>query len=418
MPALKFTDPDTGQPSLLSRLLLGLLGIALMAISVPIHTVLYGTPLALAFVLGALHCGALPLAVRMPRLAVALSLTAVLLLQSLSSASVDGPWPWSVTLLITQSAVIAVLALTARWSVAIMAWLLSVLVSALVIAATIPRYPEADGSVANTVVFTCISGGALGISLLLAQRRSIRAQLVHERQTTAAEQARRELMEERNRIARELHDVVAHGMSVIQVQATSARYRLSGMDETTASEFDEIGATARTALTEMRQLLGVLRSTDPAELGPQPSLHDIPGLVESSRRAGNPVTLAWSPDITAHPTPGPVALAAYRIVQESISNVVRHAPEAETLVAVERESGSVRVTVRNEPPPRPPLADRDRGGHGLVGMRERVALLGGTLEHGPTPEGGYRVCALLPSPDPGTAPGRESTTNPHSQEKP
>ncbi|MEB4616047.1 sensor histidine kinase, partial [Leucobacter sp. M11] len=297
-------------------------------------------------------------------------------------------------------------ALTQNWRFPVVGWGLALLGTVTVIAMSPENYADLDSSVQNSIIFLAISGGSLAITLLLVQRDQIRTQLDRERRQGAQEQARRELVEERARIARELHDVVAHGMSVIQVQASSAKYRLPEAGPAAAAEFDDIAATARGALGEMRQLLGVLRGADPAggasagdpeqPLGPQPGLFDLPALVETTQRAGVPVTLSWDADSR---TPATVGLTAYRVVQESLSNIIRHAPGAPTRVEVRTENGSLRVEVRNDAPPTPgPSAHADAGGHGLRGMRERVELIGGTLEHGPTEDGGYRILAELPDP--------------------
>lgn len=266
---LKFTDPITGRPSLLLWILLSALAVALCAVSVPVHTVLYGIPLAIAFGVGIVQMGSIPLAIIRPRLAIVLTLVSTLVLPELSRSSVDAPWPWSVSSMLSTIAVISVLAFTSRWTYPLLTWLLSVAVSIVAIATSPTRYDSLDPSVTNSIVYIAISGGALAVALLLAQRRGIRAQLVQERQITATEQAKRELVEERSRIARELHDVVAHGMSVIQVQATSAKYRLPDMSDEVAAEFDDIGATARGALTEMRQLLGCC-GEPPPQTRPKP----------------------------------------------------------------------------------------------------------------------------------------------------
>ncbi|MFE7122361.1 sensor histidine kinase, partial [Streptomyces sp. NPDC057654] len=221
-----------------------------------------------------------------------------------------------------------------------------------------------------------------------------------------AERARRTLLEERARIAREMHDVVAHHMSVITVQADSAPYRLGGVPPETGEEFAAIAATARESLTEMRRLLGALRGTDGrggtgtagVERAPQPGLAELDRLAESTVRAGVPVELSVEPGPDTAPVPGAVDLSAYRVVQESLANVVRHAPGAATRVSVAPDRTGVSVVIVNAPSAAVPGAPLESGGtgHGLVGMRERVRLLGGTLEAGPLPDGGFRVAARFP----------------------
>jgi signal transduction histidine kinase len=408
MRAFTLTDPTTGRPTVPAWVVLGGLAVVLASVAIPMNVVAYGVPVVISFVIGVLQAGMIPLAAVRPRLALGVSLLPLVLLPVLSLGSTGAPWPVAVTTLLVQTAVIVVAAFVSTWRIAIASWLLSVLAVAVVIATAPERYGTFDASLASAIPFAAVSAGLLAIALLLAQRGSIRAQLERERQVVAAEQGRREVMEERNRIARELHDVVAHGMSVIQVQASSAKYRLPDLDAAAAAEFDDIGATARSALAEMRQLLGVLRNEDAtAGLGPQPGLFDIPALVDASRRTGVPVSLQWSVSETDAPPPA-VALAAYRIVQESLSNAVRHAPGAATRVVVTRSAATIDLSVENDAPEasaRPGESGGGHGGgpgggHGLVGMRERALLVGGALEHGPTPAGGYRVTAHLPVPSP------------------
>jgi signal transduction histidine kinase len=200
-----------------------------------------------------------------------------------------------------------------------------------------------------------------------------------------------------------MHDVVAHHMSMIAVQAETAPYRVAGLPESAREEFAALSQAAREALTDMRRLLGVLRSEQATERIPQPGLADVPALVEGTRRAGAEVGLTM-PRFTGDVAPV-VGLTAYRIVQEALSNAARHAPGAAIQVAVEREAGIVRVRIDNDAPGAG-LSRGGRGclpgepgdgGHGLAGMRERVALLGGQLGAGPQADGGFGVRAELPA---------------------
>nr|WP_255672797.1 histidine kinase [Glycomyces amatae] len=240
--------------------------------------------------------------------------------------------------------------------------------------------------------------GALAFLVGLTVRiwRQGRARVAEEERVAESERQRRRLLEERTRIARELHDVVAHHMSVITVQASTAEYRLAGLGEDAKAEFRSISDQARESLAEMRRLLGVLRREDEAVARePQPGPEGLRGLAEAVDRAGTPVAL----EVAQLPgdLPESVALTVFRVVQEALSNVVRHAPGARTAVAVACEGGQVVVTVVNgRPPGGAPDPDPHGSGFGLVGMRERVVLDGGTLETGPTGEGGFRVRAALP----------------------
>jgi len=238
-----------------------------------------------------------------------------------------------------------------------------------------------------------LTGAAVAVDAAGASHRARRALLAQEEQTEL-EQARRAVLEERARIARELHDVVAHHMSLIAVQAETARYRLDGVPPAAAAEFGSISDQARQALAEMRRLLGVLRDDRPAARAPQPGLTDVPALVAASRRAGVAVDLAM-PDEAGQVPPG-VGLCAYRIVQEALANASRHAPGAQVIVNVEGDSDDLWLQVRNGPAASPPAAGPARPGQGLVGMRERVAVVGGSLVTGPTPDGGFLVAASLP----------------------
>ncbi|TQM15754.1 sensor histidine kinase [Pseudonocardia kunmingensis] len=209
-----------------------------------------------------------------------------------------------------------------------------------------------------------------------------------------ADGAQRRVQDERDRIARELHDVVAHHMSVIAVRAVSASRRIPDVSDAAAREFADLGTGAREALGELRQLLGVLRDDTGPELEPQPGLGDLSRLAERTRGAGSSVALS-----VAEPSgvPAAAAVSAYRIVQEALSNVSRHATGARVHVRVGPDEGGTQLVVEvvNDPPPGP-SAPGVSGGHGLDGMRERARLLGGACVAGPTPSGGFRVRAELP----------------------
>ncbi|ONI83626.1 two-component sensor histidine kinase [Saccharothrix sp. ALI-22-I] len=186
---------------------------------------------------------------------------------------------------------------------------------------------------------------------------------------------------ERARIAREMHDVVAHHMSLVVVRCETAPYRITDLSEAGRREFAELGAAARAAITDMQQLLGVLRAEDQrADRTPQPGLADIRALHADA-------------SVTEAEVPEAVGLTAYRIVQEALTNAGRHAPGATTSVTVELVDGQLRVLVRNTAGG-PSLGGG--GGHGLRGMRERVAVHGGSMTAEPTPDGGFEVFAKIP----------------------
>lgn len=218
--------------------------------------------------------------------------------------------------------------------------------------------------------------------------RAVRLEREREAEAKAA------VLDERSRMARELHDVVAHGVSVIVVQATAAR-RVLPNDVAAAQEaLASIEATGRTALSELRTLLGALRTED--ELGslrPQPDLNALAELVERTRVAGLPVELRIAGE--RRPLSPGVDVSAYRIVQEGLTNVLKHAPGARATVVVGYDEDGLRVEVSDDGPGAP-IESRDGAGHGLMGMRERVILLGGDLTAGPLPGGGFAVRAFFP----------------------
>jgi signal transduction histidine kinase len=202
------------------------------------------------------------------------------------------------------------------------------------------------------------------------------------------------VLTERARIARELHDVVAHHVSMIAVRAETAPYRLHGLSEPARTELAEISQASREALTEMRRLLGVLRSEEPEPLtAPQPGIADLPKLVRAATAAGsNEVTLDI--DASLPELPAAVGVSAYRIVQEALTNAAQHAPGAPVRVLVGRSGGGLSLSVRNGPGRANPV---QRGpGHGVRGMRERASMLGGELAAAPTADGGFEVSATLP----------------------
>ncbi|MFI2210716.1 sensor histidine kinase [Streptomyces sp. NPDC020141] len=258
---------------------------------------------------------------------------------------------------------------------------------------------RSDGS---QVAMFVASGVVLVVTGALREQREARRRLAAQETISETERGQRTLLEERARIARELHDMVAHHMSVITVQADSAPYRIEGLPDAAREEFAAIAAGARESLGEMRRLLSVLRSDgSDGELAPQPGLSRTQQLVEATVRAGVRAELSLTVDPAT--VPRAVDLSAYRIVQEALANVVRHAPGAVTRVSVSSIGADLVVLVVNGPAgsPRSPL-ESDGTGHGLVGMRERVRLTGGMLDTGPLPDGGFRVAARLPLATPET----------------
>ena len=203
---------------------------------------------------------------------------------------------------------------------------------------------------------------------------------------------------ERARIARELHDVVAHNVSVMVVQADGAAFALETSPEKARQALTAISGTGRQALTEMRRLLGVLRSAadDGAELAPQPGVEELAGLLEQTRAAGLPVS--FTVEGVPRPLPSGAALAAYRIVQESLTNARKHGGATVTAgVTLRFCEDQLAIKVTDDGRARAESeAGQDGLGHGLVGMRERVDVYGGTVAAGPRPGGGWQVTATLP----------------------
>jgi signal transduction histidine kinase len=222
---------------------------------------------------------------------------------------------------------------------------------------------------------------------------------VEESTARAAEQQRRELraaqLAERAHLARELHDVVAHHVSMIVVQAEAGATTAAVRDDDKAAEaFDAIGDTARTTLNELRTLLGVLRtdSTGPAPTAPQPGLDGIDDLVARVRQTGVAIDLRIEGE--RRPLRPAVDLSAYRIVQEGLTNVLKHSDAAWAEVTVRYDADAVALAVRDDGHARDRAAPR---GHGLDGLRERVDLLHGTISAGTRPNGGYELAVRLPA---------------------
>ena len=257
------------------------------------------------------------------------------------------------------------------------------------------------GATPQAVFLTAV---AVLLGVVVRVRRSGERQLEEQERRHSGERA---LLEERQRIARELHDVVAHHMSVIAIQAEAAPYKTADPPPELVESFGEIRASALAGLTELRRVLGVLR-TSGQDTTPQPGLADLDALLDSARSGGVSVTVTCSGNPV--PLPEGVDLSAYRILQEALSNAMRHAPGSHVQVHVAYRPDGLALEVRNDAVPpassavpvlvasgaRAAGGPAAGGGHGLVGMRERATMLGGSLETGPTADGGYRVTAVLP----------------------
>jgi signal transduction histidine kinase len=273
---------------------------------------------------------------------------------------------------------------------------------------------------ASYAVFKTLASWTVGLTLnfvlfafawLVGDNLRVRRAYTHELEERAArlerereEEATAAVGEERARIARELHDIVAHYVSVAVVQASGARRILDRDPESARTALEAVETAGRTALTEMRRMLEVLRADD-SGLGPQPGLGDLDALVERVRRTGLPVELTMDGDVCC--LPAGMDLAAYRIVQEALTNTVKHAGRAKAQVTIRFRPDDLEIEVIDDGRgAAAPLVATGGHGQGLVGMRERVALFGGTLEAGPRFPGGYRVFASLPMDPEETAQAR------------
>ncbi len=262
----------------------------------------------------------------------------------------------------------------------------AVVVAAVTVATT--AQDENSLNLGGFLFFSFFLVGPFVAGIVIRMRREREGALRRERD----ERARAAVAEERTRIARELHDVVSHAISVIVLQARGARHALVTDPDDAREAIDAIESTAQHALTEMRRLLGVLRQSDEElSLAPQPRVSELPALAAHVREAGLPVELAVEGAPVDLP-PG-VDLSAYRIVQEALTNALKHAGPASARVTVRYEPEALLVEVTDDGAG---ARNGDGAGHGLVGMRERVAVFGGDLDAGGRPDGGYVVRARLP----------------------
>jgi signal transduction histidine kinase len=271
------------------------------------------------------------------------------------------------------------------------------------------RWPMEDTGAGGKIFFTIVMSATFALAWVLGDsirtRRAYFAQL--EERATRLEREREAqskvaVAAERARIARELHDVVAHNVSVMVVQADGAAYVMDAAPDQAKQALETISTTGRQALAEMRRLLGVLRTGDAKESGeyvPQPDVQQIEDLVEQVRCAG--LTVDFKIEGTPRPLPSGVELTAYRIVQEALTNSRKHGgPEVGASVRLVYFDDGLGLLVEDDGRGAAHEMYEDGGadgrGHGLIGMRERVGMVGGTLDAGPRPGGGFRISALLP----------------------
>ena len=375
-------------------------------------------------------------------LAVSLGIVSILVASRVAEANGTTIQAGAIALLVVQSAALTV---RRRWPMAVYsvvgvstvlyAWLgypqavggFGVLIAIYTVAAHVPL-GEAIAAAAVYVVgmalsligFARDSGGSLDVLfadflvnlLALVLAWTVGVTVRTRRAYVAALEARAELLErerednarlavalERGRIAREMHDVVAHNVSVVVVQAAAAERLVETDPERARQAMRDVATTGRQALTEMRRLLGVLRDGDaPDDLGPQPGIAELRALASTVEDAGMKVELSVQGE--ERPLPASAALSVYRIVQEALTNSLRHAGPARARVILRYLPDALEVQVSDNGSGGTSPVEHD--GHGLIGMRERVALFGGELTAGPRPEGGYAVVARIPTSGSGT----------------
>ncbi|MGW1988554.1 sensor histidine kinase [Embleya sp. NPDC001921] len=308
-------------------------------------------------------------------------------------------WPWTSVGIFAQIVVLAYVAFHARPRVVVETWAITALLGVALVRNT-QEDPSRWGTMPVAATMTAV---AMVVVVAFRGRSDARRELAVQADLTATERERSALLEERARIARELHDVVAHHMSVIAIQAEAARYRVADPPPELVQSFVTIRANAVDALGELRRVLGLLRTGQEGEgeldgqgrPAPQPSLDRLSELIDNVRAAG--MTVEHVTVGVPRPLPQGVDLSAYRIGQEALSNALRHAPGARVKVEVAYVPTGIGLRVHNEAAPNADGPAREGSGHGVMGMRERAAMIGGTLEAGHTPEGGYHVDVFLPT---------------------
>ena len=312
-----------------------------------------------------------------------------------------GSWidrPWLPSSFLSHLVVLTVVAMRTRPRTAAWMWVLTAAYGFLT--ETVSPWSQYDTNVGPMLVTSALILLAVTIR---HTRREAQQEVTAQQTVTAVERSRRTLLEERTTIARELHDVVAHHMSVVAIQAEAAPYRVENPPPELEKAFATIRENAVAALTELRRVLGVVRAEDyEAPDAPQPTLADLDSLLDNVREAGLEVEKAVTGAVRE--LPQGVELSAYRIVQEALSNGLRHAPGASARVEIGYVLGGLGLRIVNGPPPASALLKPSPGaGHGITGMRERVSMLNGEMTAGPAADGGYEVAVFLPVPAADTA---------------
>ncbi|MFJ9377637.1 sensor histidine kinase [Streptomyces sp. NPDC101455] len=305
----------------------------------------------------------------------------------------DDSWPWLAGSFACHLFVLTIVALRTRPRTAAWMWVLTAVYG--FIAGNVSGGRDFRSDTAEVLFSSALV--LLGVAVWQI-RREARQEVTAQLTVTAHERSRRTLLEERTTIARELHDVVAHHMSVVAIQAEAAPYRVENPPPELERAFVTIRENAVAALTELRRVLGVVRAEDyEAPDAPQPTLADMDALLANVRDAGLSVDKGVTGAVRE--LPQGVELSAYRIVQEALSNTLRHAPGASARVEIGYVLGGLGLRIVNGPMPEPSLVKPSPGaGHGITGMRERVSMLNGEMTAAPADDGGYEVTVFLPVP--------------------
>ncbi|WP_240134419.1 sensor histidine kinase [Streptomyces sp. MUM 178J] len=361
-------------------------GLAVIVLLIAFGESRYGNPLAVALT-GLLPAAAVVMTLVRPVGAWWLSLGSVPVVGLVSGYW--GDWPWTPASLAAHLVVMTVVA--ARTGPRIAGWMWALTAAyGLFVEDFLGR--GAGGAATAEVLFTAAL--ALLVVTVWHVRRDARQEVAAQQTVTAVERDRRTLLEERTTIARELHDVVAHHMSVVAIQAEAAPYRVENPPPELEQAFATIRENAVAALTELRRVLGVVRAEDyQAPDAPQPVLDDVDGLLSNVRDAGLEVEKTVTGAVRE--LPQGVELSAYRIIQEALSNTLRHAPGATAKVEISYVLGGLGLRIVNTAP-QGLVKPSPGAGHGITGMRERVTMLNGEMTAEPARGGGYEVTAFIP----------------------
>ncbi|WP_328329404.1 sensor histidine kinase [Streptomyces sp. NBC_00455] len=363
------------------------LGFALLTLVLAAHgTAEFDSPLSL--VTGLISAGAVVMTLVRPVGAWWVSLVSAPVVTLFGSSW--GSWPWPDSVFLAHLVVMTVVAARTRPRTAVWMWAGTALYG--FVAGVVAGPGEMNGS--NTALMLFFSAVALLVTTTVQVRREAHREVTAQQTVTAIERDRRTLLEERTTIARELHDVVAHHMSVVAIQAEAAPYRVTDPPPELTRSFEVIRENAVAALTELRRVLGVVRAEDyEAPDAPQPTLAELEGLLTNVREAG--LTVEKTVTGAVRELPQGVELSAYRIIQEALSNTLRHAPGSQARVEISYVLGGLGLRVVNGPP-QGLVKPSPGAGHGITGMRERVTMLNGEITTESTEDGGYEIAAFIP----------------------